>query len=38
MAELIALYSPPMPMPVKDRQAKKNKGVHANAVATVAVR
>ncbi len=38
MAELIAEYSPPMPMPVTKRQAKKNSGVHANAVAMVAPR
>ena len=38
IAELIALYSPPMPMPVTNRQAKKISGVHANAVAIVAAR
>ena len=38
IAELIALYSPPMPIPVTNRQAKKNSGVQANAVATVAAR
>ena len=38
IAELIALYSPPMPIPVTNRQAKKNSGVHANAVAIVAAR
>ena len=38
MAELIALYSPPMPMPVTNRQAKKNSGVQAKAVAKVAAR
>jgi hypothetical protein len=36
MAELIAAYSPPMPMPVRKRQRKKYQGVHAKAVATVA--
>ena len=38
MAELIAAYSPPMPMPVRKRQRKKYQGSKANAVATVAAR
>ena len=38
IAELIALYSPPIPIPVTKRQAKKNRGVQANAVAIVAAR
>ena len=38
IAELIALYSPPIPIPVTKRQAKKNSGVHENAVAIVAAR
>ena len=38
IAELIAEYSPPMPMPVTNRQRKKYQGVHANAVAAVAAR
>ena len=37
MAELIAEYSPPMPMPVKNRQRKKYQALNANAVATVAM-
>ena len=36
IAELIAAYSPPMPMPVKKRQTKKYQGANAKAVATVA--
>ena len=38
MAELMAAYSPPMPAPVKKRQAKKNIGFLEKAVATVATR
>ena len=38
MAELIAAYSPPMPAPVKNRQAKNNIGFIENAVSTVATR
>src|SRR5579862_529446 len=38
IAELIALYSPPIPIPVTNRQAKKKIGVHANAVAKVPAR
>ncbi len=36
IAELIAAYSPPMPIPVMNRHAKKYQGANANAVATVA--
>jgi len=36
MAELIAAYSPPMPMPVRKRQAKYHVGFMENAVSTVA--
>jgi hypothetical protein len=36
IAELIAEYSPPMPIPVKKRQMKKYQGAKAKAVATVA--
>ncbi len=36
IAELIAEYSPPMPMPVKNLARKKYHGANANAVATVA--
>ena len=36
MAELIAAYSPPMPMPVRNRKTKKYQGANAKAVATVA--
>ena len=36
IAELIAAYSPPMPMPVRNRQAQKYQASVANAVATVA--
>ncbi len=38
MAELIAEYSPPIPAPVRNRQAKKNHGANENAVSTVATR
>ncbi len=38
MAELIAEYSPPIPMPVRKRKAKKLSALHENAVATVAAR
>ncbi len=37
MAELIAAYSPPMPQPVRKRQAKYHSGVGENAVSTVAI-
>ncbi len=36
MAELIAAYSPPIPMPVTVRATKYQSGPGANAVATVA--
>ena len=36
IAELIAAYSPPMPMPVTVRAMKYQSGPGANAVATVA--
>jgi hypothetical protein len=36
MAELIAEYSPPMPMPVKNRNRKNIQASVENAVATVA--
>ncbi len=36
IAELMAAYSPPMPVPVKNRAAKYHIGLGANAVATVA--
>ena len=36
MAELIAAYSPPMPAPVRKRQAKYQVGFIENAVRTVA--
>jgi hypothetical protein len=36
MAELIAAYSPPIPVPVKNRQAKYQIGLIENAVSTVA--
>ena len=36
MAELMAAYSPPMPAPVRKRQAKYHIGVIENAVSTVA--
>ena len=36
MAELIAAYSPPMPHPVRKRQAKYHIGLIENAVSTVA--
>ncbi|GAB6986150.1 hypothetical protein JCM10369A_26740 [Nocardioides pyridinolyticus] len=36
IAELMAAYSPPMPMPVTKRAARYQSGVVANAVATVA--
>jgi hypothetical protein len=38
IAELMAEYSPPMPVPVKNRHRKKYQGANENAVATVAVR
>ena len=38
MAELIAAYSPPIPAPVRNRQAKKNHGANEKAVRTVAAR
>jgi hypothetical protein len=38
IAELIAEYSPPMPMPVKKRKTKKLPTPHENAVAIVAAR
>jgi hypothetical protein len=38
IAELMAEYSPPMPIPVTNRQTKKNSAVGANAVAIVATR
>ena len=36
MAELMAAYSPPMPMPVRNRAQKYHSGVIENAVSTVA--
>src|SRR6478672_10606202 len=36
IAELIAAYSPPMPAPVRKRQAKYHIGFIENAVSTVA--
>ena len=36
MAELIAAYSPPMPVPVRNLQAKYHIGFIENAVRTVA--
>ena len=36
MAELMAAYSPPMPVPVRNRQAKYHAGFIENAVSTVA--
>ena len=36
MAELMAAYSPPIPVPVKKRQAKYHIGFIENAVSTVA--
>ena len=36
MAELIAAYSPPMPVPVRKRAAKYHAGFIENAVSTVA--
>ena len=36
IAELIAAYSPPMPMPVRNRNRKNIQASVANAVATVA--
>ncbi len=36
IAELMAAYSPPMPAPVRNRQAKYHIGVIENAVSTVA--
>ena len=36
IAELMAAYSPPMPAPVRKRQAKYHVGVIENAVSTVA--
>jgi hypothetical protein len=36
IAELIAAYSPPIPMPVTNRARKKYQGAKAKAVATVA--
>jgi hypothetical protein len=38
IAELMAAYSPPMPAPVKKRQAAKNRNDSEKAVATVATR
>ncbi len=38
MAELMALYSPPMPKPVKKRQMRNHSGENENAVRTVAAR
>ena len=38
IAELIAVYSPPMPAPVKKRKAAKLQRSHDNAVTAVAVR
>ena len=35
IAELIAEYSPPIPVPVRNRAAKKNHGENENAVSTV---
>ena len=37
IAELIAAYSPPMPAPVRKRQAKYHSGLGAKAVNTVAI-
>ena len=36
IAELMAAYSPPMPAPVRNRQAKYHMGLIENAVSTVA--
>ena len=36
IAELIAAYSPPIPIPVRKRQAKKYQAVQERPVATVA--
>ena len=36
IAELMAAYSPPMPMPVRKRAQKYHSGVIENAVSTVA--
>ena len=36
IAELIAAYSPPIPAPVRNRQAKYHAGLGANAGSTVA--
>ena len=36
MAELIAAYSPPMPVPVRNRAARYHAGLIENAVSTVA--
>ena len=36
MAELMAAYSPPMPVPVKKRAMKYHSGVIENAVSTTA--
>jgi hypothetical protein len=38
IAELIAEYSPPIPIPARKRKAKRAAALHENAVATVAVR
>ena len=38
MAELMAAYSPPMPMPVKKRKAKNIHALREVAVSTVATR
>ena len=38
IAELIAEYSPPIPIPVMNRHTKKNTAVVENAVAAVASR
>jgi hypothetical protein len=38
MVELMAVYSPPMPAPVRNRNRQKLHRLHENAVAAVAVR
>ena len=38
MAELIAAYSPPMPAPVRNRNARNHQRLNEKAVSTVAQR
>ena len=38
IAELMAVYSPPMPVPVKKRNSTKLQKLHEQAVAAVAIR